>query len=447
MKYETAILLGKGAMGEVYKAFDPVLQRFVALKYLRKDDPGLAERLLREARLQARVEHEMVCKVYEVGTDEGRPFIAMQFIEGRTLEQAAADMTLGEKMQVVRDVAEAVHAAHETGLIHRDLKPQNIMVERRADGTWRPHVLDFGLARESEASGLTASGAIVGTPPYMAPEQARGDLPGLDRRTDVYALGAVLYRLVTGRPPFEGGHLDVAMRVIHTEPVPPRRVDPTLPVDIEAIVLKCLEKDRDRRYPTAQALARDLQRFLDGEAVEARSLERLETRSFPEAGATPPSGGSVLDLVGRGFRIVAGVSGVFLAFMGSFFVAFAIDDLFKSAERAQYGFAMQLAFLGLAAGMVAAGALTTRWSVRSFRAVRDLERDRALLALAARSGGHLSMAEVVLRTGLSIEESQSALQRLSRKGLAEMIVNEDGTLGYVFTGLLSPTRRSPAVES
>ena len=270
-KYETAVPLGRGAMGEVFKAFDPALQRFVALKYLRWADGDMAERLMREARLQARVQHELVCKVYEVGVDEGRPFIAMQYIDGKSLEDAAASLSLDEKLRVMRDVARAVHAAHETGLVHRDLKPQNILLQARPEGEAKPFVLDFGLAREREAPGLTESGRILGTPAYMAPEQARGELDRIDRRTDVYALGAVLYRLVTGRPPFEGPDLDVAMRVAYAEPTPPRRIAPELPAAVEAMVLKCLEKEPVRRYDSAEALAQDMERFLAGQPVSARA--------------------------------------------------------------------------------------------------------------------------------------------------------------------------------
>ena len=275
-KYETAVPLGRGAMGEVFKAFDPVLQRYVALKYLRWADEAMAERLLREARLQARVDHEAVCKVYDVGVDQGRPFIAMQYIEGRSLEELAPELSLAEMLEIVSAVADAVEAAHETGLIHRDLKPQNILLERRPTGGYKPYVLDFGLAREHEAPGLTETGMILGTPAYMAPEQALGRLDHLDRRTDVHALGAVLYRLVTGRPPFQGSDLDVAMRVAYNDAPPPRTLTPEIAPALEAIILTCLAKEPDRRYATARALAEDLRRFQTGQRVVARAPGRSE---------------------------------------------------------------------------------------------------------------------------------------------------------------------------
>jgi predicted Ser/Thr protein kinase/tetratricopeptide (TPR) repeat protein len=269
LKYETAVPLGRGSMGEVFKAWDPALQRFVALKYLRRDDPALADRLLREARLQARVDHDRVCKVYEAGVEDGRPFIAMQYVDGRNLEEEAASLSVMEAAALMAEVAEAVHAAHETGLIHRDLKPQNVLVERTPGGL-RPHVVDFGLAREPGVSGITETGTVVGTPAYMSPEQAAGDVRQLDRRTDVYALGAVLYRLLAGRPPFVGSDLDVTLQVAHAEPPALRRLAPSAPRDLETIVMVCLEKARERRYASARALALDLRRFLAGQPIEAR---------------------------------------------------------------------------------------------------------------------------------------------------------------------------------
>jgi tRNA A-37 threonylcarbamoyl transferase component Bud32 len=449
MKYETAVLLGKGAMGEVYKAYDPVLQRFVALKYLRKDDPDLAERLLREARLQARVGHDLVCKVYEVGADEGRPFMAMEYIDGRTLEQLAPEMTLYEKLAVMRDVSEAVHSAHETGLIHRDLKPQNIIVERQPDGVFKPHVLDFGLAREYEASGTTETSGMAGTPAYMAPEQARGDVRLLDRRTDVYALGAVLFRLMVGRPPFEGTHMDIAVRVLHAYPVPPRRLDPGLPADVETIILKCLEKEPQRRYQTAQALARDLQRFLDDQPIEARPPDwAAERRAEAAAAWTPakeaPAGGALGTFFARALRAALGVAGFVLVLGSALFGGVFVDGLFRGDLRSQFGIALILAALGVCLATAGAGTWLSLWSLRSARALSDLAQDRAILTLAAASGGRLTVAEIVLKTGLSVERSRAAVHRLSVRGLAEPLVSEVGTLVYDFTELLPAAKKAAA---
>lgn len=270
MPYDTAIHIGSGGMGEVFKAWDPTLERHVALKYLRHDDPELVERLMREARAQARVDHPGVCKVYEVGESEGRPFIAMQYVEGQLLDRAAQDLTLEQKVLLVKQVAEAVQAAHAEGLIHRDLKPGNIMVAEAPDGGLRPYVLDFGIARETEVAGPTVTGQILGTPGYLSPEQARGETATLDRRTDVFSLGVILYELLSGERPFSGeSAVAVLISLLDNEPIPLRKRMPSVPRDLETVVSVCLEKDPDRRYPSAHALAEDLGRFLTGEPVEA----------------------------------------------------------------------------------------------------------------------------------------------------------------------------------
>ncbi len=270
-RYRILECIGSGGMGTVYRAYDTALARYVALKFLRSDSPEQIYRFLQEARAQARLDHPHICKVYEVGEIGGRPYIAMQLIPGQKLAQAAAHMTLEQKLHVIRQIAEALHAAHRQGLVHRDVKPSNILVERTEEGEWRAYILDFGLARMTEAPGVTTSGTIIGTPQYMAPEQVRGTFTALDRRTDVYALGATLYEILTGRPPFSGeSTAEILLQILEKDPIPPRKIQPSIPHDVETIVLKCLEKEPHRRYESARALAEDLRRYLEGEPILAR---------------------------------------------------------------------------------------------------------------------------------------------------------------------------------
>ena len=270
-RYQPRGFIARGGMGQVWRAFDPRLQRKVALKFLLGEDPARARRFVQEAQAQARVDHEHICKVYEVGEVAGRPFIAMQLVDGQPFDAAARQMNREEVVRATVQVCRAVHEAHRTGLIHRDLKPSNVVVARTPEGAWHPYVMDFGLAREVAAPGLTQVGLVVGTAHYMSPEQARGENARLDRRSDVYSLGATLFALLAGRTPFQGSSsLDVLMKVLEGEPPPLRSLDRTVSEDLEAIVGRCLEKDPDRRYESAKALADDLQRHLDGEPVLAR---------------------------------------------------------------------------------------------------------------------------------------------------------------------------------
>ncbi len=300
-RYKVIQLLGEGGMGKVYKAHDVKLDRYLALKFLHASDPEMIQRFLREAQSQARIEHPAICKVYEVGEMDNRPYIAMQYIDGRTLKAARSEMTLEQKVQVVRTAAEAVHEAHRIGIIHRDLNPSNIMVERSEAGVWMPYLMDFGLAKEMAGPGLTQDGTTAGTPFYMSPEQAAGDIQKLDRRTDVYALGATLYELAAGMPPFSGATvIDVLDKVIHEEAVPLRKRDANLPEDLESIVMKCLEKEPQRRYDSARALAEDLGRFLDGEPVQAKPaslLYRLRKKAEKNKLAVGIGGAALLALL------------------------------------------------------------------------------------------------------------------------------------------------------
>ncbi|HEX9104684.1 MAG TPA: protein kinase, partial [Polyangia bacterium] len=270
-RYQMLELLGRGGMGEVHKAWDPRLGRHLALKVMRDANPEQAARLVSEARAQARVDHPNVCKVYGVGElANGLPFIALQFIEGKMLSAVAKQMTREERIAVIRDVADALHAAHRQGLVHRDVKPSNILVEKRETG-WHPYVTDFGIAREIDAPGMTKTGVVTGTPLYMAPEQARGQTSQIDRRTDVYGLGATLYELLCGRRPFESDSTLVVMwKLLNEDVTPLRAIDPSIPVDLETIVMKCLEKEPARRYDSARALAEDLKAWADGEPILAR---------------------------------------------------------------------------------------------------------------------------------------------------------------------------------
>lgn len=270
-RYEQLRVLGEGGMGRVFLARDRRLERDVAMKFVRNDDPELARRVVAEARAQARVNDDRVCKVYEVGEVAGRVYIAMQYVDGKPLNELVGELTYEQKALVMRGAALGVHEAHRAGLIHRDLKPSNIMVEVGADGALRPFVMDFGIARDWNES-ATATGTVLGTPQFMAPEQARGEIKQLDRRADVYGLGATLYAFLTGKAPIDGDNpLVVLNRISLDEPPRPRSLDRDLPLDLEAIVMKCLEKDRGQRYDSARALADDLGRFLDGAPVLARA--------------------------------------------------------------------------------------------------------------------------------------------------------------------------------
>jgi tRNA A-37 threonylcarbamoyl transferase component Bud32 len=270
--------LGQGAFGTVYKARDPELDRLVALKVPRAGSlSGQAEldRFLREARSVAQLRHPAIVAVHEVGQVEGVPYLVSDFVEGVTLTDllSARRPPFREAAELIAAVADALDFAHRHGVVHRDVKPSNVMIGK--DG--RPVVMDFGLAkRDAGEVTMTLEGQVLGTPAYMAPEQAAGGSHSVDGRGDVYALGVILYVLLTGELPFRGTTRMLLHQVLHDEPRPPRRLNDRVPRELETVCLKCLRKEPHRRYPTAAELAADLRRWLRGEPVLARPVGRLE---------------------------------------------------------------------------------------------------------------------------------------------------------------------------
>jgi WD40 repeat protein len=276
--YEILGELGRGGMGVVYKARQIALNRLVALKMVLAGGHASAAdlaRFRREAEAVARLQHPHIVQIYEVGEADGRPFFSLEFVEGGSLEQKLHGTPLPQRQaaELVEVLARAVQAAHERSIIHRDLKPANVLLTK--DG--QPKITDFGLAKQTDSEkGQTQSGAIVGTPSYMAPEQAGGKSTPIGPPADVYALGAILYEVLTGRPPFRAATpLDTVLLVLAEEPVRPRRLQPQVPRDLETICLTCLRKEPHRRYPSAASLAGDLQAFREGRPITARPVGRF----------------------------------------------------------------------------------------------------------------------------------------------------------------------------
>lgn len=300
-EYELRAELGRGGMGVVYRAFQASLERTVALKMIPNAAFAASQDLARlraEALAAARLSHPNIVPVYEVGEHNGQPWFSMQFIDGITLSQRlmAGPMAPREAVTLLIPIVEAIGAAHRAGVLHRDLKPSNIIISD--DGT--PFVTDFGLAKRvqvgdgsigsngivSELAGLTQSGAILGTPAWMSPEQAAGQTDSIDVATDIYSLGAVLFAMLTGRPPFQAASpLDTVLMVLEQDPPNIRMLNRAVDSDLEMVVMKCLQKPQDLRYPSTVVLAADLRAWLNNEPVSARSstIAQVMTRLFRES--------------------------------------------------------------------------------------------------------------------------------------------------------------------
>jgi WD40 repeat protein/tRNA A-37 threonylcarbamoyl transferase component Bud32 len=323
-------VLGHGGMGIVYQARHVKLNRVVALKMILSG--GHAADLARfrgEAEAVARLQHPGIVQIFEIGEWNGQPFFSLEFVDGGSLAQKLAGIPQPSlpAAHLVESLARAMAFAHQRGIVHRDLKPANILLQKDEGGrmkdeseagpdssvilhpsSFRPKITDFGLAKRVENENrLTASGAILGTPSYMAPEQAEGKSKAIGPAADIYALGAILYEMLTGRPPFLGASaLDTLQQIVTAEPVPPRRLQPQAPYDLETICLKCLQKDPQKRYADASALADDLRRFQAKEPIQARPVGAGERtwkwvkRRPAAAAALVASAVAVLALVGVG---------------------------------------------------------------------------------------------------------------------------------------------------
>ena len=272
-RYEILQEIARGGMGVIYKARQSRLDRVVALKMILAGQLASAadvSRFYGEAQAAANLEHPGIVPIYEVGQYGGQHYFSMAFVDGESLASrlAAGPMLQRDAALLVQQLCEAVQYAHQRGVIHRDLKPGNVLI----DGDGRPRITDFGLAKQTAvASDLTATGQVLGTPSYMPPEQAAGDLAAVGPAADIYSLGAVLYAALTGRPPFQAATpIDTLLQVRYADPVSPRLVNPAVKKDLETICLKCLEKEPQRRYASAADVAEDLRRFLHDEPILAR---------------------------------------------------------------------------------------------------------------------------------------------------------------------------------
>jgi WD40 repeat protein/predicted Ser/Thr protein kinase len=345
--YELLEKIGQGGMGVVYRARQINLDRIVAVKLLpfsQFTSEEAVQRFQAEASAAAGLQHPNIVAIHEVGSHEGQHYFSMDFIEGRTLAEVVREKPLPAKRAAayLKTIAEAVHYAHQHGILHRDLKPSNILI----DASDQPRITDFGLAKRLTVdSDLTLTGQVLGSPNFMAPEQAEGRTQAIGPATEVYSMGALLYHLLTRQPPFQADTLTTLLKqVIETEPVPPRLLNPGVPLELETICLKCLEKEASRRYPTAQELADELGRFLEDKPIQARPVS-VADRAWKWCRRRPAMAGMGAALV---LTLVLGLAGVLWQWQRATRTAQAELRQRERAEAGEYAADMLLAQHALA---------------------------------------------------------------------------------------------------
>jgi WD40 repeat protein/tRNA A-37 threonylcarbamoyl transferase component Bud32 len=426
--YELQDQIGPGGMGVIYKARQRSLQRLVAVKMIRPDRLARAADVARfrsEAEAVAGLDHPNIVPIYEVGEYRGQHYFSMRLIEGGSLAasrpDAGAPASGRDAAQLVATVARAVHYAHQRGILHRDLKPANILLD--ADG--RPYVTDFGLAKRlggmAGEDSLTQQGMVVGTPSYMAPEQADATAAA-STAADVYSLGAILYELLTGRPPFRAATpLETLVQLREREPVPPRRLNRRVDRDLETVCLKCLHKEPDRRYPSALALAEDLERWRCGEPIEARPVGAGE-RVLKWARRRPALAALASSLV---FALLAGFVGVSWQWLRAEGEYRKATDFAEGERRTAYARAIALAYAEWRAGNAGRAEQlldACRAELRGWEwdYLQRLFRARQLATLEGHAGGVLAVAFSPDGTRIASAGADGAVKLWDRRTLREV---------------------------